>query len=81
LRAPFAGIDESGEDLLGRCMRTQDDKGENYGEEADNMEDQDEGFEFGQPAAHDSVDNDAEEDDPPVQHNALPRLGLVAWIR
>ena len=58
-------------------MRPKGDQCNYNSEEAEDMENQDQSFKFGKPAADDGVNQDAEQDDSPKEHDTMPRVRLI----
>ena len=61
-------------------MRPKDDHWEDNSKKAENVENEDQPFKFGKPAAYDGIDRDAEQDDSPEEQYALPGVRLIARI-
>ena len=77
---PVSTIDKGLEHLRWLCMRPKNNKGEQYSEEAEDVENQNQSLKFREQAADNRVDGDTEQDDSPEEHDAMPGVRLVGRI-
>ena len=61
-------------------MRPKGDQCNHNSEEAEDMENQDQSFKLGKPAADDGVNQDTEHDDSPEEHDTMPGVRLIGRI-